>query len=408
MVIFSWLGLGGGIIVHSLFRLHWALTTVLLVWAGWRAGLVIARRTAGIAATEGNPLGDHVPAGWQGGLLAAALCALTPILLYFSPHVLTEIPSMLLFVWGFVLTLESYERGNKQAWRTMMLAGFLLSFGACLRISNAPLALLVPLDLLLRRRLRLVLAVGLGALGPIVLFGAVDAFTWGRWFHSFIRYVTYNFIEGRAIEHGVVERTWYMSQLYERAGVLLLVPLFAALYAFPHVWIWVVGSVGLVAYLSTQAHQEERFMLLAWPLLLIAAGGGAGGFLAKTADRAGNQVRFGAIALAFFSFAARNLAGVDRIPDYDYTGRFPVYESQSWVGQQADATGLMVEGRFHLSGGYVCLGRNIVLVALNYQQLSNRVFNYVVVQADSPSLAIAQKYGFRPVHRLGNTVVAKR
>ena len=38
-----------------------------------------------------------------------------------------------------------------------------------------------------------------------------------------------------------------------------------------------------------------------------------------------------------------------------------LFDAERWVGEQADATGLLIEGRFHLSGGFAWLSRDLPL-----------------------------------------------
>ena len=192
MAILSWLGIHRGAALGAILQAHWSLASLCLVGLGWRGGSSIARQLARRrpreqaepdAAVENGAGG---PAGTWGGLLGAALCGLFPLLVTFSVHTLSELPSMLCFAWAFVLTSELCERDERTATapasrRRSAFVGFLIGFlVACatgLRIANAPLALVPLLMLIAGRRARSLGAVALGALGPMALFGVVDRLT---------------------------------------------------------------------------------------------------------------------------------------------------------------------------------------------------------------------------------------
>lgn len=387
MVLLSWLGVRSGAAVHAFFRLHWALASLLLVWAGWRAGCALARRIG--RPWPGGFGARDVPAGWEGGLWAAALVSLWPTLAYFSPHTLSEIPSMILLAWGYALATEAVESAPAPGARLAVWSGLALGLGACLRVANAPLVLVPLLFLMVERRSRDALRLAAAMAAPLALFGLIDRITLGRFLHSFIAYLDYNLLQGRAVEHGRVARTWYLEQLWARLGSGFAVLLPPALLALRATWPWVLGGTGLLAYLSSQAHQEERFIVLLWPLFLVPAGAATGAWLA-----AGGQRRWWIALFAALVLLARNLVGTARMPTYDYSNRFGLYAGQAWVGRQPDATGVLVDGWIGLSGGYLSTGRSIPTVSFDPRLLENPVFDYVVVKEGSRELDLALAAGF--------------
>lgn len=402
MVLLSWVGVRSGAAVHGWLRLHWALLGLLLVWASWRAGCSITRAVLGASPAGPRPTATPVP-GWQGGLLAAALVALWPTLAYFAPHTLSELPSMFLIVWGYVWAAEAVEEEGGRAVRRARCAGLALGAGACLRLANAPL-LLVPLLLLLaRRRGREALELVLATLPAVAVFGVIDWLTWGQFLHSFLVYLDYNLLQGRAVEHGAVQRTWYLAQLRDRLGIgfaLLVLPPLATPRA---TWPWLLGGGALLGYLSTQAHQEERFLLMMWPLLLVAAAGWAGAWIAR-----GGRWRWLVCAGAAAALLGRNLAGTLDMPAYDYSNRFGIYAGQAWVGRQADATGVLLDGWIGLSGGYLSTGASIPTVTFAPALLPNPVFNYAVLREGSREVPLAIAAGFRPIGSRERFVVLRR
>jgi hypothetical protein len=401
MVILSWMGVNGGAAAHGWLRLHWALMGLVLVWAGWRGGCCVTR-----AIQHASPLRLNAAApvaGWQGGLLAAILVALWPTLIYFAPHTLSELPSMFLIVWGYVWAAEAVEEEGEGAVRRARWAGLSLSAGACLRVANAPLVLVPLLLLLTRRRRREALELVMATVPIVAVFGLVDWFTWGQFLHSFVTYLDYNLLQGRAVEHGAVQRTWYLAQLRDRLGAgfaLLVLPPLTALRA---TWPWLLGAGGLLGYLATQAHQEERFLVVMWPLLLIAAAGWAGAWIAR-----GGRPRWLVCAAAVVALLIRNLVGTLEMPTHDYSNRFGIYAGQAWVGRQADATGVLVDGWIGLSGGYLSTGVSIPTVTFAPALLSNPVFNYAVLREGSGEVTMVVAAGFHPVTSRQGFVVLRR
>jgi hypothetical protein len=83
------------------------------------------------------------------------------------------------------------------------------------------MALVAPVWMLGRRRPRAFAALVIGALVPVLGFGLVDLATWGTPWGSFIAYVRFNFIEGRAAEFGTEPWRFYIERLFHRAPVVL-------------------------------------------------------------------------------------------------------------------------------------------------------------------------------------------
>jgi GPI mannosyltransferase 3 len=402
MVILSWMGVKGGAAAHGWLRLHWALMGLVLVWASWRGGCSITRGILGASPAGPKSTATLVP-GWQGGLLAATLVALWPTLAYFAPHTLSELPSMFLVVWGYVWAAEAVEEEGERAVRRARCAGVALGAGACLRVANAPLLLVPVLLLLVRRRRGEALQLVLATLPAVAAFGIVDWFTWGQFLHSFLAYLDYNLLQGRAVEHGAVPRTWYLAQLRDRLGAgfaLLVLPPLATPRA---TWPWLLGGGALLGYLSTQAHQEERFVLLMWPLLLVAAAGWAGAWIAR-----GGGWRWVVCAGAATALLGRDLAGTIHMPAYDYSDRFGIYAGQAWVGRQADATGVLLDGWIGFSGGYLSTGVSIPTVTFASALLPNPVFNYAVLREGSRELPLTVAAGFHPIGSRKGFVVLRR
>jgi hypothetical protein len=385
-----------------LLQAHWAAVSLCLVWAGWRGGALLARRCG-----APGPANAALPAGWQGGLLGALLAGGFPLLASYSIQTLSEVPSMLAFVCALVLTGEVVEaaRSSPQAPARVptgkaVAAGALAAFAVCARITNAPLALVPVLWMATARQRRPMAALAGGALAVALLFGIIDRLTWGQYFISFIRYVRFNFLQSHASDFGVSPHEWYLARFAERlrfAWPLLIVPALAGLRG---TWPFTLSAAGLVAYLSAVPHKEERFVVLFWPLFLIAAAGGAGAWVARQPGRR-------AAAVAALAAALVLVDGAFRFQGSDYHMDRARLELQAVAGQQADLSGLIVDEPFW-TGGYLWLGQPFPQVMYNRDLLANRVFNYALLKKDDESDRLARAQGFEELSAASRFVLLRR
>lgn len=401
--LLSWIGVREGRAVQHVITAIGVVTTALLVPAAYRTAYACAH--AARAAFDRRASVD--PAAHHAGVVAALVCALSPTLAYFGGQTLVENPSTLLFAFGFALYAESLAATPEQARRRALGAGALLALGACVRLSYAPLALLVGLEALLARRWRHVGYLVFAAIPVVIAFGALDRLTWGAWFHSVVEYVDYNFVQGRAAEHGVEPPAFYAERVWDRAGVALALSAALVLTRFGRAWPAALVAAVLLAYLSTQPHKEERFMLLFWPLWAIAVGVGASA--ARTTPRKalarGVDIATVALVACLVVVGARaHRAG----PIYDYTDLYGMYEGQAYVGRQDDSTGILLGGRLHLNGGCMATGKNIPFASARFELTRNPLFNYAVVTATGEDRLWLERAGFRPVARFGAHVVLRR
>ena len=354
MAALDLLGVHGGFAAQIILQAHWGLLSLLIIPAAFRAG----------------------------GPFAAVLCAFWPELVQLSPQTLTEVPSAIAITLGYAAWLQARTLEGAEERRAALVAGALLSFACCLRIPNGPLALVPAVDFLVRRRKAALGALALASLGPLLFFGAVDWITWGRPFHSMAAFLNYNFLQGRAAEHGV--SPWYdysLQLLFLTSGTIVIVIAAAAL-DWRRTWMTAGPSLLLVVLLSTQRHKEERFILACWPLLAIAWG--------VAMQRRTTLVAWLSTALVLLG----TLYGVAHRPLLDYARRTGLYEAEAWVGQQPDVTGLLVFEWIHLSGGFLDFSRNLPLEPFGPQLLANPIFNYAAVKENSREADLCSRAGF--------------
>ena len=269
MALLLRLGVRDGVAVATGLRAHWALLSLTLVWAGWRGGALLARRLGRRERVSAGPTDDAetAPAGWQGGLLAALVCAAFPLLVRFSIHTLSEPASILCMVWALVLSGEIIETKAAGQGRKALLVGVLLGLGFCLRIQHAPVAAAVGLWLLIAGRFRVFGLVLASALIPVALFGAVDWMTWGKPFSSFIAYVKFNLVENGADIFGRHPAYWYGKVFFQRLPIGLPILVLLGALGIRASWPFVSGALGLVLLLVDAGAQGGalRHALLAAP-----------------------------------------------------------------------------------------------------------------------------------------------
>jgi phosphatidylinositol glycan class B len=401
MALLGKLGVTRGATIGSLLQLHWALMNLVVVGAAFFAGTHIARRLARLPAS--TPAQDEPPPGWQGGLLAAAATALFPLLITYAPHTLSELPSLLALTCGLTVTSDLVDRPGRQLGRAFA-AGLLISLGICLRIANGPLCLVAPLWLLLRRRFADFALLIAGALVPVLLFGLVDLVTWGKFLGSFVGYVKFNFIEGRAAQFGTAPWSWYAERLGSRAPfglALVLIPLLLGLRAS---WPFALSGLGLVALLSTQAHKEERFVIAFWPFALIGAAGVVGGWLARPRPRRRSAITWAVAAVGLLVLLVDNA----RHPvQADHTVARARLDAQALAGDDPHATGILVDSIFW-SGGSLWWGHDLPQMQFDPALLGNRMITHVVADSAAPNAQRAREAGFVEIFARDGVVLLRR
>jgi hypothetical protein len=415
MALFLRLGVHNGRAIITILHVHWALLSLSLVWAGWRGGALLARwperktaPSAPTAPTAPATVDESLPpAGWQGGLIGAFLCATFPLLVRFSVHTFSELASILCLVCALVLAGELAERGGPIRRTKVVLLGLLLGLGFCLRIQHATVPLFAGLWLLWTRRFRVLLWTFAIALVPVFFFGLLDRLTWGEFFGSYIRYVKFNLVQGGAAMFGTLPSSWYWQQFLSRLPISLSVLGLVCLLGLRSNWPFVGSAVGLLLLLSTQGHKEERFAMLCWPLVLIALAGTMGGWL-QLVRSCSSQIRWSvrrgvAVVLALVLVdGGLNCKGND-FADL-HAERFA---AQAWIARQPDVTGLLYDQPFYVPG-YMGFSHSFPQLEARTSLLSNPLFSHVLVRRHSGLAGEAERAGFTQVFSVGDFVVLHR
>ncbi|MGA7743426.1 MAG: hypothetical protein WBP56_26350 [Polyangia bacterium] len=429
----AWMALGRslglrGSTIGEMIRLSWGLLSMFMVWAAWRAGASCARQLrprhpccacGHLVFDQPAPMGfvgDAPPAGWQGGLVAAFLMATFPLLALYSVEPLTELPSMIVLIVAFALVAEQTELDPREGKGRAVVIGTLLSLAVCLRIVNGALVLLPAIWLGARHRWRDLAILAGTALVPVALFGIVDRLTWGHFFGSFLAFIKFNIIQGRAAEFGTEPATWYLAGIWARLPIGLAILVLPAICGLRATWPFVLSAAGLLGYISTQAHKEERFALLFWPFLLIAAGTVLGHWLFSRAPpsnggAAPSRLRRWLTRAKQLVIVAGMLAvvvdGARHLRQFDFDISHARLDGQAWVARQKNATGLLLDWHFY-TGATVWFGRDLPQVKYEPELLSNRLFSHVLAGKGSSVDSQARRAGFVPKFDRHAIVVLER
>ena len=400
--LFDWVGLVGRDALRAV-NLHNALWTVLMVPAGFKLGRGLAVSRSRIVSRDALPTAlEDWPV--RAGLLTAGMMALLPTLNYFTPHALMGTPSMLALTWGLAFWAE--ERSCEDfSWAPALWMGFFLGLSGAIRFTTGMFMLIPMADIAIRRRHRGVGALAAGGLVWVALLGVLDWATWGTPFHSAIEHFTYNYIEDGASDHGTSPWHFYLKvSLVERLYVGLVVLIAAALASVRRTgWLTLNALVPLVL-LTTVAHKEERFLMYMWPHFAAVLGVGAA-LAWRWLDERAKPAALPAVVLALLITVGANLWGTTQL---DWKWREDVFRAQHFAGEQPDCTGLLLDGRQHMNGGYLAFHRSAPMVSYNRDLATHPVFNYAAVAADSLEDDWLERRGWSPVESFGEIVVLHR
>ena len=387
--ILSWVGITGLPAVRAI-TLHNALLTVVMIPAGFRIGVALW------------PKGDSEAE--RAGLCVALFTALMPTLVYYTPHTLIGIPCMVALTWGYVHWLEARVRVPADS-QSLIWCGLWFGIAGALRLACG-FHMLIPLvDLIFRGRLRAIRLLLVGAMFPVLFVGVLDLMTWGSFFHSTIEHVRYNFFEGGASKHGVSPWTYYLAEsLWGRLGPLAPIASLVMLSGLRYSWVAALTLVVPVAVLSGLPHKEDRFVIYNWPLLSALLGIGCAVIIRWLRQHGARHWRV-SIGATVAVILISNLKGTMDLP---WTERRDMFRAQALVGQQSDATGLLLDDRRHMNGGYAVFNKNAPQAPFERGLVSNPVFNYAALRAGGSDAQRLARMGWTNWARFDEIVVLRR
>jgi hypothetical protein len=207
--------------------------------------------------------------GYQtGGIVAAVLtgitCSVWFELVYFAPKAFTEVVAAHFLLPG--VYLGAYGQFLKPRTR-FFLAGCFCGSALALRFHLLP-AVIFAMVYICRKDWRgRWLPMSAGILGPILAFGALDAFTWSYPFQSFWMNAWVNVVEDKSSEFGVSPWYGYLLPFIKNWSLFLLPIAFLVILGACRSPILAYLGIVIVFSHSFIAHKEYRFI---YPALLIA------------------------------------------------------------------------------------------------------------------------------------------
>jgi hypothetical protein len=326
----DWMGTGSD---GYLFGISLVLSAIslIVVWFGFKWGYRIG--------------------GWPASIVAGLACASWYEFVYFGPKAFNEFVAGNIFLLGIYLGATADSVPGRPV-RRLFLAGVLCGLVAALRMQLSPAVLVAAVCFCWKNPRQRILPVGLGLALPVLIFGFVDAVTWGYPFQSYVVNLTYN-----VIGHGSNPKPWYwlIKGLFMRTGPLPLLAIWGARRS-P-----ILGWIGLAILIphSLIAHKEYRFIYPLLPMVVVLAAIAVTDWIAAANAKLKTPRSSAAVitvsALFFLSLSA---AAASQFPFWrEGAGNLKAFQMLS---HDEKLCGLAIsQHTWDYSGGYTYLHRNV-------------------------------------------------
>jgi phosphatidylinositol glycan class B len=208
--------------------------------------------------------------GTAGGIVAGIFAAVWIDSVYFGPRALSDSVAAHILVIGLYATTPGQPEAA--TWRRAAVAGALLSLAALLRVQLLPAIALTGVWGMFTTFRKQRLAFIASSLSIGLLYGVIDALTWGYPFESLWRNVVANLYYGVQAEFGISPWYWYLPAVLEcwtgLGAVMSALCLIGAL-RLPQPF---VASGLILLTCSLIGHKELRFIYPAILLAVIVSG----------------------------------------------------------------------------------------------------------------------------------------
>jgi hypothetical protein len=363
-------------------------------------GLSVA--TAWAVYRLGRALGaEPLPAS-----VGAATFALSAVPLYFAHRAMSENLATLPVALGLSLVLPA---GTPR--RALVLGGALLGAAVLARLQCGVFAAGAVMVLLARRQWRPAADLLAVLAAAALVFGALDHFTWadapgarwGGWFHSAVKYLEYNLVQGKAAGYGVSPWWFYPQRLFTSMPGLSVAFAAALVVCLRRSTALALLAVAFVGLHSAVAHKELRFVLPALPLL----GAAVGVALSALAPVKWSWV-LGPLVLVACLVSTVNVGQLTfgELGQYPDRPQASAWDDQGSVNRlmlaaskQQDLCGLRLDVTpLAWCGGHSYLHRRVPLSQKGQSSPQSRQFNYVITNAGSGAQVVANDGPFELVH----------
>jgi len=314
--------------------------------------------------------------GVRAALIAAWACAVWFDLIYYDPQALPGMVAIHFLIPGMYFGIFPGSLPVRERTR-MWIAGALLGLAVALRVHFAPGVLVAAVYCCWGDWKKKIGPFAVGAAVPVLAFGAVDWFTWGKPFASYINYLAMSFSNlfgrggvGPRIA-GIRPAGWYLEQLAERVGpaavfIVLAVRRNSSLAAVAAV---IIASHELIAF----KHMYVIAPVLPLLVLLIGLGVAA---VSTTMWR--KRPVIGSLPGIALITLASVLWGMANSPWTTETDTLLAFEKLS---RRTDACGVgLMTMHWSMSGGYAYLHQDVPIYPVAYEKESapSSAYNYIV------------------------------
>ncbi|HET7848039.1 MAG TPA: hypothetical protein VFL51_03155, partial [Pseudolabrys sp.] len=300
-------------------------------------------------------------------MMAGLVAATWFELVYFADRPLTEAIATTVLLVG--LSLASVP---EKAFTRRRLVAIGLTLGLCLMLRvHLATGLVVAAMWVGRLDVRgRWLPIALGGLIPVALFGAADWAAWGSPFHSYVRAVQVNLVQGVASSYGTAPAGAYAAWLWHQWRYAM--PLLEALMIVRarRSALWLVVAIVIIATHSAIPHKEYRFVFPAFACLIIVASLGSADLLQKARNVMNATMWRGLVAVAASAWLGTSavLAFVGPFKEEWFKGR-GVIKSSFALAKKPDLCGvLFYDTLWFDTGGFAYLHRKVALYAFDHRQ----------------------------------------
>ncbi|MBD2353222.1 mannosyltransferase [Tolypothrix sp. FACHB-123] len=365
-------------------------------------------------------LWGHRTGGLLTAVITAGICSVWYEFVYFAPKAFNEVVATHLFLPGVYLGVHGKWF---QPRIRLFLAGCLCGCALGLRIQLLPAVAVALLYICWRKDWQeRTITMMAGIIGPLLIFGLVDAFTWSYPFQSFWKHFWINIIEKRSHIYGV--SPWYeyfVFMLKSWSFFIVPIALLAIIGSFQSpILAWLAIAVILIH--SLPAHKEYRFIYTALPLILMLAGLGTSQivkfWLLKWRS---HQAKFVAVSLCLILWASTSAVLAGRFNLYTELSWQMLWNNRGWTHWNAESGNLQALQKLSqektvcgvglwgihwaLSGGYTYLHQDVPMFLMeNNKEFETQKQNFNYLVANIP----IQQPGYSSQQCWGNTCIYQR
>lgn len=318
------------------------------------------------------------------GLVAASWFELV----YFSYRPLTEAIATNFLLFG--LALASVPESELTESRLFSI-GFCFCMTLMLRIHLLPAIIVVSILICGFEMPERWLSLLLGAIPPLIAFGASDWVAWGYPFRSYVEAVRINLVESKATAFGVEPWDWYFQRIFQNWASALPILVALALLRLRASRLWIAASIAILVSHSMIPHKEYRFIFPACACIIVVAAMGSADLIEKTCTALGHSFKpylTIAVAIVWVAISA-HLAFGPGFRDNWYKRRGLIQAFYA-ISETPNVCGILLyEHSWGATGGYTYLHRNVPLystvLSIDSVKRVKSAFNFVILRSESVS-----------------------